>query len=506
MQILELQIKNFGKFSNKTIRFHEGINILYGKNEAGKSTIHSFIRAMLFGLEKQRGRAAKSDEYCLREPWENPGYFAGVMRMESGGKIFRLERNFDRQRKSATLVCETDGEELSIENGDLQMLLEGLNESAFCNTFFISQKGSATEEGLAGELKSYMNNLEQAGDSEIDVTKAIASLQLKKRQIEAKKKKIQEEQSAFERELQMKQNYIQKEIEKLCTEEEENLHTGKELVRKQEECCKDQKQESVKGKKGRNLLVSLLVVGMILLCVLYPKIGIELSGYLIGVILLVWFGSMLDDWRQRKKAAAEEETEDIQEWQNIQQEIEKCRWKLERIRGDLREKRTICENLRESIEEAQGKEEKDLLQETEALNLAIETMQKVSKEMYQQWGKRLNSRASQILTEITQGKYTSIVMDDSLNIRINTPEKLLELWQVSRGTMEQIYFAVRMAAGELLTEGEAVPVILDEAFAMYDEERLEQMLAWLQNSKKQVLLFTCHRREQEILEKIQNGE
>ena len=102
-----------------------------------KQTLHSFIRGMFFGIEKQRGRAARKDEYSISEPWFHAGQFAGIMRFESGGKIFRLERNFYRKEKSVSLVCETNGEVLSVEKGDLQVLMEGMNEDAFRNTVFL---------------------------------------------------------------------------------------------------------------------------------------------------------------------------------------------------------------------------------------------------------------------------------------------------------------------------------------------------------------------------------
>ena len=63
MRLLELHIDGFGKFHDRTISFNDGINIIYGKNEAGKSTLHTFIRGMLFGIERGRGRAAKNDLY-----------------------------------------------------------------------------------------------------------------------------------------------------------------------------------------------------------------------------------------------------------------------------------------------------------------------------------------------------------------------------------------------------------------------------------------------------------
>ena len=57
------------------------------------------------------------------------------------------------------------------------------------------------------------------------------------------------------------------------------------------------------------------------------------------------------------------------------------------------------------------------------------------------------------------------------------------------------------AAAELLLE-EPMPVLLDDTFAFYDEKRLESVLKWLSSQKRQVIIFTCHKREQEILDKV----
>lgn len=75
----------------------------------------------------------------------------GEMVLESGGKRFRLTRNFGRQNANAKLVCLTDGEVLSVEDGDLSMLLGGVSEIVYDNTASIGQLKGRTEEGLADE-------------------------------------------------------------------------------------------------------------------------------------------------------------------------------------------------------------------------------------------------------------------------------------------------------------------------------------------------------------------
>ena len=77
MIITEIYIKNFGMLSDRHIRFTDDVQIIYGENESGKSTLHAFIRAMLFGMERGRGKAATKDDFTRYEPWENPEKYAG---------------------------------------------------------------------------------------------------------------------------------------------------------------------------------------------------------------------------------------------------------------------------------------------------------------------------------------------------------------------------------------------------------------------------------------------
>lgn len=91
MNILKLELTHFGKFHLKTITFTSGLNIVYGKNEAGKSTIHAFVRSMLFGIpDTEEG----NERYSHYLPWETPHDFCGRMWIKKDDKVYRIERNF----------------------------------------------------------------------------------------------------------------------------------------------------------------------------------------------------------------------------------------------------------------------------------------------------------------------------------------------------------------------------------------------------------------------------
>ena len=72
MVITELYIRNFGKLSENHFYLRDGVQVISGENEYGKTTLHAFIRAMFFGLERGRGRAAAKDDFSRYEPWDNP--------------------------------------------------------------------------------------------------------------------------------------------------------------------------------------------------------------------------------------------------------------------------------------------------------------------------------------------------------------------------------------------------------------------------------------------------
>ena len=89
MWIEKIQIKNFGKFHEKTIEFEPGLNIVYGANESGKTTIHNFLTGMLFGIEKSRGRAGRDVKirFCMEIGVEKFRYCLRVGTFVSEGAV-----------------------------------------------------------------------------------------------------------------------------------------------------------------------------------------------------------------------------------------------------------------------------------------------------------------------------------------------------------------------------------------------------------------------------------
>lgn len=95
MVIRRLKIKNFGKIRDKNMELSPGINVLYGENESGKTTTHTFIRSMFYGVRRLRGKASQNDTYTKYEPWENPAEFFGLQVRE---RIIVLPEIFTKKK------------------------------------------------------------------------------------------------------------------------------------------------------------------------------------------------------------------------------------------------------------------------------------------------------------------------------------------------------------------------------------------------------------------------
>lgn len=497
MKIREINIKNFGKLSDKTISFDDGVNIIYGENESGKSTVHTFIKSMLFGLERGRGRAANNDTFSQYEPWENPNYYAGTLKIESGGKVFCINRNFDKYAKTTKVFCQDDGEELCVEAGDLEMLLDDMTEAVYENTVSIGQLRAEPAQPLSVALKNYATNCYTSGGGDLDQTAAMEFLKKRKKEIQKEIDiELQGKREKRDR-LEMESSYVWRDVHKL-REELEEIEQEIETKRIREE--EKEVEPQIKRKKIRPSILLLFILAV----VVSLKVLARPWNYLLAIIIVLGLGNYI--WSRLKVGKKQVKTESekiLEEISGESETLEKLLWEKEHIQADLKEKQTQYDNIQEQLEELEVLNDTlyQLEQKKLAVNISEERITALAKRMQAELKDVLNEKASKILAQITNQKYININIEETLKMSVLDGDRLIEVERLSRGTLEQIYFAIRMAATELLQKEEQ-PVILDDTFVYYDDERLKSTLKWLAENKKQVIILTCQRREMQALDSL----
>lgn len=219
MIIREANIGKFGKLENQKYQFAPRINVIYGANESGKSTLMQFLKAMLFGLEKTRVRKTL-DTYNRYEPWDTPAYFYGSMIFETGQQQFLLERNFYYKEKRARLVNIRDGEELSVEYGDLDMLLGNVSAAAYENTCCIGQEQLLPGRELGVLLEDERSNLAQTGSGDFQLSKALQELEQKRKNAEKTRKELEQQRLSHIHQLEVNQQVLERDIAGLKAQQE----------------------------------------------------------------------------------------------------------------------------------------------------------------------------------------------------------------------------------------------------------------------------------------------
>lgn len=608
MKILSLHIDGFGKLHDQDITLKDGMNVVYGKNEAGKSTLHTFIKGMLFGIERQRGRAARNDTYSRYEPWQGSGTYEGWLRLESEGQVYRIQRRFHKRSKELTIVNETLGREMEPTKVLLDQLRCGLSETAYDNTISIGQLKCATDGGMVSELRNYIANLNTTGSIALNITNATAYLKSQRRELESQLvpeaarsytallgeiRKIEQEISSPEYANQLiacrtKKTSIKQQLESRQKEKEgllEKSAKGRQILLNSQFTDRDSVQSYIDdtkklygeyqdtlaacSRKSRTVcavfmfIVTLLCGGFAGACMAAPQFvnsmvnlpfpltvaagvtgGFAVVALAVAVVQLnknshlkkeldtntrllqEIFARHLGDssissdamnaleakmaeFLRLSKAVEQSEhtlaqlTEEISGLQvteeQFSEEIEqqqRIQWALEQKLEHLADCKTKAESLKHVLAENERVQE-----ELNAIDLAQDTMTALSTTIRDSFGLYLNKTASDLISGITGGIYTSMSINENLDVYMNTPGKLVPIEQVSSGTMDQIYLAVRLAAAKLVQNGrDSMPLIFDDSFVLYDDERLKTALKWLVKAyDSQIIIFTCHQREAQLL-------
>ena len=194
------------------------------------------------------------------------------------------------------------------------------------------------------------------------------------------------------------------------------------------------------------------------------------------------------------------------EIQEIENEINNKKIKLHTLDLDKKNIEPKLENLSKLEENIVDNKEKMLtLKKLEkSIMLAKEILDDSYQEMKNTVTPKFTQNLSKNISTITDGKYNNIQFDDQKGLIVELENgNYISASQLSIGTIDQLYLSLRLSMVEELSE-EKMPIILDESFAYYDTERLENILKYINNKyiDHQIIILTCTNREKEILEKL----
>ncbi len=625
MKITSININGFGKFNNKAISFTDGLNVVYGNNEAGKSTTHTFIKSMLFGIKKRKSKA-QIDIYEKYSPWENDKTFDGTLSFTHKGKEYQIYRNFDEQNQVLEIRdLDNDNKLISEPAVFLNDVLHNLTIDSFDNTISIGQLKSAQDKSIVDELHKFIANLNTSGDMSINTLSAINFLRQRKNSLTLKVKSdatmnynkqlgniknIEKELSnkSYENKLPeliqkkaseaRKIDYNSNEIEELKQDnirKKQILDTfgfvSKEdidsLLKQTNKIYFDYKPVMNNTRQIRHSILNILYIALgiisiifsfLFLVVTYPDVATilnvknakySLSGLTqfivnlpfhpiiliaillcIGIILII--GNILLLFNNYQNLNKSNEIKDvlsdifnqqinddevtsenmalfkkhINSMKKIAKSIDNAEARIALLTEEnnillkkqaeyadaIKSQQRIQYEVEQKYNELYAlKNENEILKqdltnndviskEIESIDLAIETLTSLSNEIQIMFGTHLNRSISNYIVALTNNKYNSLNVDNALNVTINYENKTIPLSKISTGTMDQIYLALRLAISDIVCRGkENLPLLFDDCFAMYDNNRLESTLKYLDCINTQIIIFTCHTREKDLL-------
>lgn len=474
--------------------------------------MHSFLCAMFFGMEKGRGRGSAADTYSQYEPWHAPSFYAGALKFTVGQQKFYLERNFYSKEKTDYLRNELDGEELSVGFGDLTMLLGGVSKDSYASTYDITQAGAATGNQMVKILAGYLAQASDGSDSGVTVAEAAASLNARKRELQQEQRRADEEREVRLRALQLEKKLLEQEcdgirasIEKYeahYADEESGMH------------AKYHEQTGSTEKTGYILsFVAILIAILLFGFKVYIIPALFWTGELAALAVALF--SAIRQYKKNQNSATlqtasvqAEQLRKLREQEAMEAQMQQKKRLADQMftewKDSLREKENRLFNLEEEItrQSVQGGAEHQRAEDIQALELAAQEITRISQSFYEDMQDELNAEISRYVSLFTAGAYDSVRLDEQGQLQILTEGREVRPELLSRGTLEQIYLALRLAVGNVVTKEEPLPILLDEAFAMYDDDRLAQTLQTLSTLQNQIFLFTCQKREVEMLKKM----
>lgn len=514
MKIRRIHIMGFGKLNDYTLEFEDGFQVIGAENEFGKSTIMNFILMMFYG-KTDGGQDIQRNIRLHYRPWDGSP-MGGMMEFEYDGREYRLEKKFGKSPSTddVFLLDMSSGSQVPLVKGEeVGMYFMGMDIDAFRRSVFIEksimESGSTDKDYLAeklGNLHNYGDENDQGQEAAARLREAMEDLIsksgrsgrfIKKR--EEYKKAEAEYQSLVKYNEKVKANRKEWELLDQAMEAE---HINEELVN-----VNQMLQEMEEEYEDRKKYGFLLIPSIILLIFGALIWKINMMAGVMGIIAGI-MGTVISS----KKEYVEKDSPLKRKLQNQKSELilQKNRIKvsekyqnmpikelksLQRQYQSGMERITEMQELEEKIEQLE-QQLRDMQEYYDALKLAYEGLEEIQLQRRKSFRPMLHQRASWIFRRMTGQNYDSVLIQKDYKAFVTEMGGMKSIdWRyLSSGTKDQLYLSMRLAAAELMSEKEKLPILLDDVLERYDDERVEETIAYLKACGKdtQVILFTCH--------------
>ena len=597
MKIRKIHIDGFGKLSDIDIVPGEGITVFGGRNEAGKSTLHLFIRSILYGASTKRRLGAKSVHERMR-PWNRPEIYRGRAEVEFEQQRYMIERDFNKAPDDLTIMELGEGSSRVVaEPAELmKRMLNGLTETAYINTVSAGQLGTATQKDMANELKRYSANIGSTMNPKLSADKALKYLEREKDALNAELnteapkeynrvltelKRIDEALKLPENEnrlseitdesnkLSLKNNELSvsmaeadKELEgyketlldKGFAEESEINGLYKSIHEEYDALNKSEGKAFGKAPVFATAVFFIIAAEAAFYGYKFAENALRLPAYaiavvslLIAVIICARISTLRNRWKQENNALSDRlksyigverpSEESLRQFDEYISKASLIAGKMNELKAkkdvlgteqhklndeyagcldsltEQQSRRARVEELLENAAKLRRQEallvriirnNKLIRKKLEAVQLAEETLTELALDIKSAAGTYINDEASKMIAAITNHAYDSISAGQSYDIELNSENGMIAVGDMSAGTADQVYLAIRLATVRFITgKADPLPLILDDSFNLYDDERLEASLSFLAREYQgQMLIFTCQKREESVLDKL----
>ncbi len=620
MKINYLKINGFGKIKNKEINLNKNINLIYGENESGKSTLLKFIYCMFYGASKNKNGKLISD-FEKYKPWNGEEFSGKIKYTLDNKEEYEVYREFSKKNpKIFNQNLEDVSKQYNIDkNKGNQFFYEQtkMDELLFQNTNLVEQQNVVLDSSNQNVLTQKITNLLSSGEDNISYKKVMENLSKKLiqevgtertsdrplNQVLDKIKKTEEEKEELNNisniydELKVQKKEIKNNILNIENEinlindiknykekekiEREKININNNIKKEYTEKIIELKNKNKLNKENKKIdnkkiniinlvIISLLIIlNLIINFINLPEIINNIIIISTIIYLIFYFIFYLNNKIKNKKINNKNNLEKIKIEKEIEilqnnlkykeneiskeqellknqyksnlenlknkynskindEEIEKLFSKnLEQINSEYEQLNDIYNNKKIELNtiEIQEKnttnkleqklkceeelvylteQKEELLNLEKNINMAKNAIEEAYKEMKNNITPKFTEELSKLIEKITNGKYKKAKFDNEEGLTIERENgEYINCNKLSIGTNDQMYLSLRLSASNEISE-EKMPIFLDEAFAYYDDDRLKNILSYINEYYKenQVIIFTCSNREKEILDEL----